>query len=157
MKCCETDRQTGNRYDLQQVEIDIFRALFLCGSFMEAWCSAVEQPEGRWPPPRASTQNSVTLLVDDRLLSLLTDCRLPGVENFCYYIFSVRPHILPTQFTWHFRCSLYTLKHSCTSCFWNSLWAPSQSSTYKSCASCYKNNAKVLIHPSWASCYQNIA
>ena len=41
------------------------------------------------------------------------------VENFFHYIFFWCSYIFPMQFMWHFCCLLFTLRHSCTSCFWN--------------------------------------
>ena len=65
------------------------------------------------------TQNGVASHLN--LLSLLT-CSLPTdhqlcrVENFSYYIFFRRLRTLPTQFTWHIYCHLFTLIHRCPSC-----------------------------------------
>ena len=41
------------------------------------------------------------------------DCWLPGLENFCHYIFLRHLCTLQMQFVWHFRCPLFTLNTSC--------------------------------------------
>ena len=53
-------------------------------------------------------------------LSLTDRC---GWKLLSYILFA-HPNILPSstspmQFMWHFCCPLLTLRHSCTSCFWN--------------------------------------
>ena len=50
------------------------------------------------------------------------------VEHFCYYIFFDAHTFLPTQFTWHFLCTLFTLRLSCAFCFWNTFYSASQRS-----------------------------
>ena len=52
------------------------------------------------------------------LLTILPDWLL-GLKSSVISYFSDALTFLLTQFMWYFCCLLCTLKHSCTSCFWN--------------------------------------
>ena len=81
--------------------------------------------------PGASTQNCMTWL----LFWLLSLSDHWGGKVLSLYIFWMPTHssfqhptnaILSRWFIWHFYCSLFTLRHSCTSCFWNPHWLTCQ-------------------------------
>ena len=70
-------------------------------------------------PSNVNAPSGVTASVSPALLSALFHSVnwLLGFENFRRYIFIGRLRTRPTQFMWHFRCALFTLRHSWTSRF----------------------------------------
>ena len=70
-----------------------------------------------WPTSRQTPKqgNFATLLT-----ALLDWPLSPRGWKHPLYIFWTPAHIFqPTQFTWHFRFLLFTLRRNCLSCFWN--------------------------------------
>ena len=62
--------------------------------------------------------SSVTLLSADWPLCWLT-ADSPGLKTSVVIYFPDANPIFPMQFTWYSRRPLFTLRHSCVSCFWN--------------------------------------
>ena len=71
-------------------------------------------------PPCTSAQNGIN--AHCCLTALPTDHQFIRVEIFRQYIFfghlyTLSSSVSPMQFIWHFCCLLFTLWHSCISCF----------------------------------------
>ena len=103
-----------NYYVWHQVKRHIQRALFRYASFTGVWYKAGFSVRGRHPSRLAA--KTAWLIYSADFSPWLT----LWVENYRLYIFFWRPHIiLSVQFTWHFRCPLFTVRHSCISCLRN--------------------------------------
>ena len=130
----EREREKESRIDRESLEYDIFRALLLGPTstrLAQSWLKTFNHLRSSFVQRSYSLSTLASLVqVDfstrDRLAQrawlLTAHCLLLtlrtadwlsdwtfGVENFRRYIFFGRLRILPTKFTWHFRCLLFTL------------------------------------------------
>ena len=107
----EREREGRNCLDLHHVAIIYLEPCFFHGRLIQNRFSTRGcQYPSKHPKLHESTDSWLTALSADWLLTL-------GVKNFHCYISFRRSCILSMQFTWYFHSLLFTLKHSCTSCF----------------------------------------
>ena len=106
-------------------------------------------------PHLANAQNGwLTAFFADCRLNLTADCRLRLIALIIY--FSDVHTFLPTQFPWHFRCPLFILKHSCTSCFRNPHYSACQRSICINMTSLYELFSPKIIQPSLKYLHERI-
>ena len=88
---------------------------FVCFLLSESYTISTSQPGAFWSPLGLRTFCLSPLTAHSLLCWLLTACLLV-FENLHRFTFFGRLHTLPTTFTWHLCCLLFTLRQSCTAC-----------------------------------------